>query len=196
TFADQVTSVAREVGVEGRLGGQARVPGTAGIWKDLTGNVNLLAANLTTQVRAIAELATAVTKGDLTRSIQVQARGEVAELEDSITTMIGTLPLTTEQNSDQDWLKTDLARRTATLQGQRELALVGQTLLRELAPLVGAHQGVVYQVKQEVDEPALVLLATYADGVGQSHPRRMQLGEGLIGQCARDGRQILISDMP
>jgi HAMP domain-containing protein len=121
TFADQVTSVAREVGVEGRLGGQANVPGTAGTWKDLTGNVNLLAANLTTQVRAIAEVATAVTKGDLTRSIQVEARGEVAELKDNINTMIGNLRLTTDQNTEQDWLKTNLARFTNMLQGQRDL---------------------------------------------------------------------------
>ncbi len=196
TFADQVTTVAREVGVEGRLGGQARVPGTAGIWKDLTGNVNLLAANLTTQVRAIAEVATAVTKGDLTRSIQVDARGEVAELKDNINTMIGNLRLTTEQNTDQDWLKTNLARFTTMLQGQRDLALVGQTLLQELAPLVGAHQGVVYQLKQEADKPSLGLLASYADGAPQPHPASLRLGEGLIGQCARDGRQILISDMP
>ena len=109
-FADQVTSVAREVGVEGRLGGQANVPGAAGTWKDLTGNVNLLAANLTTQVRAIAEVATAVTKGDLTRSIQVDARGEVAELKDNINTMIGNLRLTTDRNTEQDWLKTNLAK--------------------------------------------------------------------------------------
>jgi HAMP domain-containing protein len=102
TFADQVTTVAREVGVEGRLGGQANVPGTAGTWKDLTGNVNLLAANLTTQVRAIAEVATAVTKGDLTRSIKVDARGEVAELKDNINTMIDNLRLTTERNTEQD----------------------------------------------------------------------------------------------
>jgi len=116
TFADQVTTVAREVGVEGRLGGQANVPGAAGTWKDLTGNVNLLAANLTTQVRAIAEVATAVTKGDLTRSIQVEARGEVAELKDNINTMIGNLRLTTERNTEQDWLKTNLARFTNMLQ--------------------------------------------------------------------------------
>jgi HAMP domain-containing protein len=112
TFADQVTTVAREVGVEGRLGGQANVPGAAGTWKDLTGNVNLLAANLTTQVRAIAEVATAVTKGDLTRSIQVEARGEVAELKDNINTMIGNLRLTTDRNTEQDWLKTNLAKFT------------------------------------------------------------------------------------
>jgi HAMP domain-containing protein len=126
TFADQVTTVAREVGVEGRLGGQANVPGAAGTWKDLTGNVNLLAANLTTQVRAIAEVATAVTKGDLTRSIQVEARGEVAELKDNINTMIGNLRLTTERNTEQDWLKTNLAKFTNMLQGQRDLSTVGR----------------------------------------------------------------------
>jgi HAMP domain-containing protein len=106
TFADQVTTVAREVGVEGRLGGQANVPGAAGTWKDLTGNVNLLADNLTNQVRAIAEVTTAVTKGDLTRSIQVEASGEVAELKDYINTMIDNLRLTTDRNNEQDWLKT------------------------------------------------------------------------------------------
>ena len=129
TFADQVTTVAREVGVEGRLGGQANVPGAAGTWKDLTGNVNLLAANLTTQVRAIAEVATAVTKGDLTRSIQVDARGEVAELKDNINTMIDNLRLTTDRNTEQDWLKTNLAKFTNMLQGQRDLATVGRLLL-------------------------------------------------------------------
>ena len=121
TFADQVTTVAREVGVEGRLGGQANVPGAAGTWKDLTGNVNLLADNLTNQVRAIAEVATAVTKGDLTRSIQVEASGEVAELKDNINTMIDNLRLTTDRNKEQDWLKTNLARFTGMLQGQRDL---------------------------------------------------------------------------
>ena len=149
TFADQVTTVAREVGVEGRLGGQANVPGAAGTWKDLTGNVNLLAANLTTQVRAIAEVATAVTKGDLTRSIQVEARGEVAELKDNINTMIDNLRLTTDRNTEQDWLKTNLARFTNMLQGQRDLATVGRMLLSELAPLVEAQNGVIYRVDQE-----------------------------------------------
>ena len=149
TFADQVTTVAREVGVEGRLGGQANVPGAAGTWKDLTGNVNLLAANLTTQVRAIAEVATAVTKGDLTRSIQVDARGEVAELKDNINTMIDNLRLTTDRNTEQDWLKTNLARFTGMLQGQRDLATVGKLLLSELVPLVNAHQGVIYQMDVE-----------------------------------------------
>ena len=148
-FADQVTSVAREVGVEGRLGGQANVPGAAGTWKDLTGNVNLLAANLTTQVRAIAEVATAVTKGDLTRSIQVEARGEVADLKDNINTMIDNLRLTTDRNNEQDWLKTNLARFTGMLQGQRDLATVGRMLLSELAPLVNAHQGLIYQMADD-----------------------------------------------
>jgi HAMP domain-containing protein/CheY-like chemotaxis protein/signal transduction histidine kinase len=196
TFADQVTTVAREVGVEGRLGGQANVPGAAGTWKDLTGNVNLLAANLTTQVRAIAEVATAVTKGDLTRSVQVEARGEVAELKDNINTMIGNLRLTTEQNTEQDWLKTNLARFTNMLQGQRDLATVGRLLLSELAPLVEAQQGVIYQVDADDAASALKLLSSYADGAVGGHAGRLQLGEGLIGQCALDGRRILITEMP
>ena len=185
TFADQVTTVAREVGVEGRLGGQANVPGAAGTWKDLTGNVNLLAANLTTQVRAIAEVATAVTKGDLTRSIQVEARGEVAELKDNINTMIDNLRLTTDRNTEQDWLKTNLARFTNMLQGQRDLATVGRMLLSELAPLVNAQQGVIYQVEtEERAEPASCSRPTPTTA-SNGHPERLQLGEGLIGQCAR-----------
>ncbi|HET7125175.1 MAG TPA: HAMP domain-containing protein, partial [Bradyrhizobium sp.] len=188
TFADQVSSVAREVGVEGRLGGQANVPGAAGTWKDLTGNVNLLAANLTSQVRAIAEVATAVTKGDLTRSIQVDARGEVAELKDNINTMIGNLRLTTDVNTEQDWLKTNLARFTNMLQGQRDLTTVGRLLLTELTPLVNAHMGVIYQVENE-DSPRLHLLSAYADDGSNPHPQVMQFGEGLIGQCAMDKRQ-------
>jgi HAMP domain-containing protein/CheY-like chemotaxis protein/signal transduction histidine kinase len=195
TFADQVTSVAREVGVEGRLGGQANVPGAAGTWKDLTGNVNLLAANLTTQVRAIAEVATAVTKGDLTRSIQVDARGEVAELKDNINTMIDNLRLTTDRNTEQDWLKTNLAKFTNMLQGQRDLTTVGRLLLSELTPLVNAHQGVIYQVNEE-EEPGLNLLSAYADDGANGHPQAMQLGQGLIGQCAVDKRRMLITEMP
>jgi HAMP domain-containing protein/CheY-like chemotaxis protein/GAF domain-containing protein len=194
-FADQVTTVAREVGVEGRLGGQANVPGAAGTWKDLTGNVNLLAANLTTQVRAIAEVATAVTKGDLTRSIQVEARGEVAELKDNINTMIGNLRLTTDLNTEQDWLKTNLARFTNMLQGQRDLTTVGRLLLTELTPLVNAQLGVIYQVAND-DTPALKLLSAYADDGINAHPQTIKMGEGLVGQCAADKRQRLITDMP
>jgi CheY-like chemotaxis protein/signal transduction histidine kinase/HAMP domain-containing protein len=195
TFADQVTTVAREVGVEGRLGGQANVPGAAGTWKDLTGNVNLLADNLTNQVRAIAEVATNVTKGDLTRSIQVDASGEVAELKDNINTMIDNLRLTTDRNTEQDWLKTNLARFTGMLQGQRDLTTVGRLLLSELAPLVNAHQGVIYQRTSE-ESSGMTLLAAFADDGHNGHPAHIQIGEGLIGQCAAERRSMLITDLP
>jgi HAMP domain-containing protein/signal transduction histidine kinase/DNA-binding response OmpR family regulator len=193
TFADQVTTVAREVGVEGRLGGQANVPGAAGTWKDLTGNVNMLAANLTNQVRAIAEVATAVTKGDLTRSIQVEASGEVAELKDNINTMIDNLRLTTDRNTEQDWLKTNLARFTGMLQGQRDLATVGRMLLSELAPLINAQQGVIYQMGGE--ESRLVLLSTFAD-TPDGYVKEVRIGEGLVGQCASEKRRMLITELP
>jgi HAMP domain-containing protein/CheY-like chemotaxis protein/nitrogen-specific signal transduction histidine kinase len=195
TFADQVTTVAREVGVEGRLGGQANVPGAAGTWKDLTGNVNLLADNLTNQVRAIAEVATAVTKGDLTRSIQVEASGEVAELKDNINTMIDNLRLTTDRNTEQDWLKTNLARFTGMLQGQRDLTTVGRMLLSELAPLVNAQQGVIYQMASE-DSAEMMLLSAFASDGEDGHLRRLKLGEGLVGQCAAEKRRMLISELP
>ena len=195
TFAEQVTTVAREVGVEGRLGGQANVPGAAGTWKDLVGNVNLLAANLTTQVRAIAEVATAVTKGDLTRSIQVDARGEVAELKDNINTMIDNLRLTTDRNTEQDWLKTNLARFTNMLQGQRDLSTVGRMLLSELSPLINAHNSVIYLAEADPTF-TLKLLGSYADSPESGHPDRLHLGEGLIGQCAADAERLLITDVP
>jgi len=195
TFADQVTTVAREVGVEGRLGGQASVPGAAGTWKDLTGNVNLLADNLTNQVRAIAEVATAVTKGDLTRSIQVEASGEVADLKDNINTMIDNLRLTTDRNTEQDWLKTNLARFTGMLQGQRDLSSVGRMLLSELAPLVDAQQGVIYQMESE-ESASMVLLSAFAADGPDGQLRRLRIGEGLVGQCAAEKRRMLISDLP
>jgi len=194
TFADQVTTVAREVGVEGRLGGQANVPGAAGTWKDLTGNVNLLADNLTNQVRAIAEVATAVTKGDLTRSIQVEASGEVADLKDNLNTMIDNLRLTTDRNNEQDWLKTNLARFTGMLQGQRDLATVGRMLLSELVPLVGAQQGVIYRMESE--HAGMVLLSAFADDNTAAHRAYLTLGEGLVGQCAIEKRRMLITDVP
>ncbi len=198
TFADQVTTVAREVGVEGRLGGQqANVPGAAGTWKDLTGNVNLLADNLTNQVRAIAEVATAVTKGDLTRSIQVEARGEVAELKDNINTMIDNLrsPLIAIRN--RIGLKTNLARFTGMLQGQRDLATVGRMLLSELAPLINAQQGVIYQMGSEstAADDSLVLLSTYAD-TPDGYFSEIRIGEGLVGQCAAEKRRMLIAELP
>src|SRR6195256_1142328 len=195
TFADQVTTVAREVGVEGRLGVQATVPGAAGTWKDLTGNVNLLADNLTNQVRAIAEVATAVTKGDLTRSIQVEASGEVAELKDNINTMIDNLRLTTDRNTEQDWLKTNLARFTGMLQGQRDLGTVGRMLLSELAPLVSAQQGVIYQMGTE-ESAEMTLLSAFAGDGEDGHLRRLKLGEGLVGQCAAEKQRMLISELP
>jgi signal transduction histidine kinase len=196
TFAEQVTNVAREVGVEGRLGGQANVPGAAGTWKDLTANVNLLAANLTNKVRAIAEVATAVTKGDLTRSIQVEARGEVAELKDNINTMIDNLRATTDRNQEQDWLKTNLAKFTRMLQGQRDLVTVGKLLLSELAPLVNAQQGAIYQTVAEVSDsvPTLSLLAGYA--IGDQQSQRISLGHGLVGQCALEKQRILLTKVP
>ena len=196
TFADQVTNVAREVGVDGRLGGQANVPGAAGTWKDLTGNVNLLAANLTTQVRAIAEVATAVTKGDLTRSIQVETRGEVAELKDNINTMISNLRETTESNREQDWLKTNLAKFSGMLQGQRELNTVGQLLLTELASLVNAHQGTIYHLTGTVGGSILKLLSSYAYGGGGPLFEQISLGEGLVGQCAVEKKRILLTNVP
>ncbi|MDB5620448.1 HAMP domain-containing protein, partial [Tardiphaga sp.] len=195
TFADQVTNVAREVGVDGRLGGQANVPGAAGTWKDLTSNVNLLAANLTTQVRAIAEVATAVTKGDLTRTIQVDARGEVAELKDNLNTMISNLRDTTESNREQDWLKTNLAKFGGMLQGQRELSTVGQILLSELSPLVLAYQGTIYHLDSGLQDTTLKLLSSYAHG-GRRLAETIGLGEGLAGQCAVEKKRILLKDIP
>jgi HAMP domain-containing protein/CheY-like chemotaxis protein/signal transduction histidine kinase len=202
TFAAQVTSVAREVGVDGRLGGQANVPGAAGTWKDLTGNVNLLAANLTNQVRAIADVATAVTKGDLTRSIQVEARGEVAELKDNINTMIDNLRATTDRNQEQDWLKTNLAKFTRMLQGQRDLATVAKTLLSELAPLVNAQQGTVYQLERgehgDVVDPGITRTLRLLAGYAQAHeqPERIPVGVGLVGQAAAERQRILITEAP
>src|SRR6516164_1321261 len=196
-FADQVISVAREVGVEGRLGGQAHVPGAAGTWKDLTANVNLLAANLTNQVRAISEVATAVTKGDLTRSIQVEARGEVSELKDNINAMIGNLRVTTARNTEQDWLKTNLAKFSRMMQGQRDLVTVGKLLLSELAPLVNAQQGIIYVTDGATEAPCLRELASYADEPYEGRePRRYGMGEGLVGQAAVDRQRLLLTDTP
>ncbi|WP_254508092.1 HAMP domain-containing protein [Anatilimnocola floriformis] len=196
TFAEQVTTVAREVGVDGKLGGQAKVPGAAGTWKGLTENVNQLAANLTTQVRAIAEVATAVTKGDLTRSITVVAQGEVAALKDNINEMIRNLKDTTLKNSEQDWLKTNLAKFSRMLQGQRDLTTVGRMILSELVPVVGAQQAVFY-VHETIDETAkLTLLANYADRGQDALGKRIGIGEGLCGQCALEKQKIHITNCP
>jgi HAMP domain-containing protein/signal transduction histidine kinase/CheY-like chemotaxis protein len=207
TFADQVTTVAREVGVEGKLGGQASVPGAAGTWKDLTDNVNQLAANLTTQVRSIAEVATAVTKGDLTRSIQVDASGEVASLKDNINEMIRNLKDTTIKNNEQDWLKTNLAKFTRMLQGQRDMLTVGKLILSELAQVVSAQQGVFYIVEtprdeqgkgtvDEHSEPYLKLLASYAYRNRKHVANKFALGEGIVGQAALEKERILLTNAP
>jgi HAMP domain-containing protein/CheY-like chemotaxis protein/signal transduction histidine kinase len=197
TFADQVTTVAREVGIEGKLGGQAEVPGAAGTWRDLTDNVNELAANLTTQVRAIAEVATAVTKGDLTRSIAVEAQGEVAALKDNINQMIANLRETTQKNTEQDWLKTNLAKFTRMLQGQRDLETVSKLILSELAPLVFAQHGVFFIMEAGPDQQSLLkLISTYAYRERRHLSNRFRLGEGMVGQCALEKERILLTEVP
>ena len=195
-FTSEVTRVAREVGTDGKLGGQANVPGAAGTWKDLTDNVNSMASLLTGQVRNIADVATAVTKGDFTRSVQVETRGEVAELKDSINTMILNLRETTESNREQDWLKTNLAKFAGMLQGQRELNTVGQMLLTELAPLVNAHQGTIYHLTGTSGDATLKLLSSYAHGGGRPLAQMICLGESLVGQCAVGKKRILLTNVP
>ena len=194
-FASEVSRVAREVGTEGKLGGQAQVPAVAGTWKDLTDNVNQLAENLTTQVRAIAEVATAVTKGDLTRSIMVEAMGEVASLKDNINEMIRNLKDTTLKNNEQDWLKTNLAKFSRMLQGQGDLVAVSQLVLSELAPLVHAQQGALYRQSRQEDGPRLELVASYASEPERPLPQTLRFGEGLVGQCALEKKRILLENL-
>jgi signal transduction histidine kinase/HAMP domain-containing protein/CheY-like chemotaxis protein len=198
TFADQVTTVAREVGVEGRLGGQASVPGASGTWKNLTENVNQLAENLTTQVRAISEVASAVTKGDLTRMIRVEAKGEVEELKDTINQMIANLKETTLRNQEQDWLKSNLAKFTQMLQGQKDLNTVTRRILSELAQVVNAQQGMFYILEQDENEEnkKLKLFAAYAFNNDLSINREFALGEGLVGQVALEKERILLTNVP
>ena len=196
TFADQVTTVAREVGVEGKLGGQAKVPGAAGTWKDLTENVNQLAANLTTQVRAIAEVATAVTQGDLTRSITVEARGEVAALKDTINEMIRNLRDTTLKNTEQDWLKTNLAKFSRMLQGQKDLITVGTAdSVRARAGGRGTARAVL-RARHAAAVPRLTLLASYGSKGQSALGGQLDLGEGLVGQCAIEKPKILLTNVP
>jgi HAMP domain-containing protein/signal transduction histidine kinase/CheY-like chemotaxis protein len=196
-FADQVTTVAREVGVEGRLGGQASVPGASGTWKNLTENVNQLAANLTTQVRSISEVASAVTKGDLTRTIRVDAKGELEALKDTINQMITNLRETTTKNEEQDWLKSNLAKFTQMLQGQKDLHTVTKRILSELAQVVNAHYGAFYILQQEEGrESKLRLFESYAYKEEQHIPKEFSIGEGLIGQCAYQKEKILLTNVP
>ncbi|MDX1530559.1 MAG: response regulator, partial [Rhodothermales bacterium] len=197
TFADQVTTVAREVGVEGQLGGQAEVPGASGTWRDLTDNVNRLATTLTTQIRAITEVTTAVAAGDLSKKITVDAAGEVADLKDNVNEMIRNLKDTTLKNQEQDWLKTNLARFTQQLQGQKELHTVSKLILSELAPLVNVQHGAFYTADAGEDgDLTLKLLATYAYRARKGLSNRFRPGEGLVGQCALERERILITDLP
>ncbi len=198
SFADEVTRVAKEVGTEGKLGGQAQVEGVSGTWRGLTENVNQLASNLTTQVRAIAEVSTAVTQGDLTRSITVEARGEVADLSDNINQMIANLRETTRQNEEQDWLKTNLARISGLMQGQRDLETVSQLIMSELSPAVSALHGAFFIAEFEDEEQGyeLRLLASYGYTRRRSVANRFRVGEGLVGQAALEKKPILINDPP
>jgi len=196
TFADQVTSVAREVGIEGKLGGQAKVPGASGTWKDLTDNVNQLAGNLTSQVRAIAEVSTAVTKGDLTRSITVEAQGEVAALKNNLNQMIGNLKDTTEKNEEQDWLKTNLAKFSSMMQGQRSITAVAQLIMSELTPLVDAQHGTFFISEGDGGDTTLNLIASYAFTARKSVANRYRMKDGLVGQCAFEKKKILLGKMP
>jgi signal transduction histidine kinase/HAMP domain-containing protein/ActR/RegA family two-component response regulator len=197
-FSGEVTRVAREVGVEGKLGGQAQSKEVGGVWKDLTDNVNQLAANLTNQVRAIAEVATAVTEGDLTRQVRVDASGEVAGLKDKLNEMIRNLRETTQQNVEQDWLKTNREHFTRILQGQRDLAATAGMILSELAQLVSAQHAVFYSMTTDPDdaEPKLEFLAGYGFEERKNLSTSFRLGQGLIGQCAKEKKRILLTHVP
>jgi signal transduction histidine kinase/HAMP domain-containing protein/CheY-like chemotaxis protein len=196
SFAAEVTRVAREVGSEGRLGGQAEVEGVSGTWKRLTENVNELAGNLTRQVRAIAEVASAVAEGDLTRSITVDASGEVAELKDNINSMVGSLRETTRANQEQDWLKSNLARISGLMQGQRDLGVVGELVMEELTPLVCAQYGAFYLAEETTDGTELRIVGSYGRPVDSAGHDRFKMGESLVGQAARSRRTIAADGVP
>jgi signal transduction histidine kinase/HAMP domain-containing protein/DNA-binding response OmpR family regulator len=198
SFAAEVTRVAREVGTEGKLGGQAEVEGVSGTWRRLTENVNQLAGNLTTQVRAIAEVSTAVTKGDLTRSISVEAQGEVAELKDNINQMIANLRETTQRNAQQDWLKTNLAAISGMLQGHRDLATVTQLIMSEVTPTVNAQHGAFFLAEPgQSGETELVLASAYGFTPRRSELRsRFEIGESLVGQAALERKPIALTELP
>ena len=196
SFASEVTRVAKEVGVEGKLGGQAKVPGAAGTWRDLTDNVNQLANNLTGQVRAIMEVSIAVTQGDLTRSISVEAQGEVLALRGNLNQMIANLRDTTLRNEEQDWLKTNLAKFSGMMQGQKNLEAVSRLIMSELTPLVSAHHGAFFIASSESGAQELRLRASYAYQVRKSVNNCFKLGEGLVGQSALEKKAILLTNVP
>ncbi|HEX8391398.1 MAG TPA: response regulator, partial [Longimicrobium sp.] len=195
-FGDEVTRVAREVGTEGKLGGQAEVPGAAGTWRALTENVNAMANSLTAQVRAIKDVATAVTEGDLTRTVTVEAKGELDELKRSVNQMISNLKETTERNQEQDWLKTNLAKFSRMMQGQRDLESVSRLIMSDLTPLVGAHHGAFFLADGEGKEFSLRLIASYAYKARKNVANRFRPGEGLVGQAALEKKPILLTGVP
>ena len=198
SFADQVTVVAREVGVEGKLGGQAKVSGAAGIWKNLTDNVNQLAENLTVQVRAINTVATAVAKGDLSSSVTVEAVGEVAVLKNNVNKMILNLKETTRKNAEQDWLNTNLSKFNRMLQGQRDLREVCKLILTELAPMVKVQHGAfyIYETNSDNEERLLKLSASYGFQERKHMANQFRPGEGLLGQCLLEKQRILLTNVP
>ncbi len=196
SFAAEVTRVAREVGSDGRLGGQAEVEGVSGTWKRLTENVNELAGNLTRQVRAIAEVTSAVATGDLTRSISVEAQGEVAELKDNINAMVRSLRETTKAYQDQDWLQSNLARIAGRLQGHRDLRVVAELIMDDLVPLVGAQHGTFFLAEGNGGETRLRLIAGYGLRADIEAPSQFRLGQSLIGQAARTRKPVVVTDLP
>jgi signal transduction histidine kinase/CheY-like chemotaxis protein/HAMP domain-containing protein len=196
SFAAEVTRVAREVGREGQLGGQAEVEGVSGTWKRLTENVNELAGNLTRQVRAISQVTSAVAAGDLTRTISVEAEGEVAELKDNINMMVQSLRETVQASRDQDWLKTNLASIGSMMQGHRDLEVVAELIMEELAPLMGAQHGTFFLAEEFGGETRLRLIAGYGLRADKDAPIQYRIGQSLIGQVAKSKRLIVVDDIP
>jgi signal transduction histidine kinase/CheY-like chemotaxis protein/HAMP domain-containing protein len=196
SFAAEVTRVAREVGREGQLGGQAEVEGVSGTWKRLTENVNELAGNLTRQVRAISQVTSAVAAGDLTRTISVEAEGEVAELKDNINMMVQSLRETVQASRDQDWLKTNLASIGSMMQGHRDLEIVAELIMEELAPLMGAQHGTFFLAHEFGGETRLRLIAGYGLRADKDAPIQYRIGQSLIGQVAKSKRLIVVDDIP
>jgi signal transduction histidine kinase/CheY-like chemotaxis protein/HAMP domain-containing protein len=196
SFAAEVTRMAREVGREGKLGGQAEVEGVSGTWKRLTENVNELAGTLTRQIRAISEVTSAVAAGDMTQTIAVEAAGEVAELKNSINAMVRSLRETTGASQDQDWLKTNLASLGSMLQGHRDLEVVAELIMEELAPLLGAQHGTFFLTEDWSGERRLQLIAGYGLRADKDAPIQYRIGQSLIGQVAKSKRPIVVDDIP
>jgi signal transduction histidine kinase/CheY-like chemotaxis protein/HAMP domain-containing protein len=196
SFAAEVTRVAREVGREGKLGGQAEVEGVSGTWKRLTENVNELAGTLTRQIRAISGVTSAVAAGDMTQTISVEAEGEVAELKDSINAMVRSLRETVQASHDQDWLKTNLASIGSMLQGHRDLEVVAELIMEELAPLLGAQHGTFFLTEDWSGEQRLRLIAGYGLRADKNAPIQYRIGQSLIGQVAKSKRPIVVDEIP